>query len=102
MRPQRGSVGWQWRCPAAPQYDGNLIYFTSDRDGFRCIWIQRLDEKTRQPVGSPVPLYHFHGARRSLMNVGLGPLEISLCRDRIVFPMAERSGNIWITSVMVR
>jgi hypothetical protein len=76
--------------------DGKLIYFTSDRDGFRCLWAQRLDPATKRPSGAPLPLYHFHSARRSLLNAGILPLEISVARDKIVFSMGEVAGNIWM------
>ncbi len=76
--------------------DGNLIYYVSDQDGLRCIWAQRLHAGSKQPVGEPVAIHHSHGVRRSLMNLGLGPLEISVARDKLVFNMGERTGNIWM------
>jgi Tol biopolymer transport system component len=79
--------------------DGNQLYFTSERDGFRCIWKQPLDEKTRKPRGPAVPLHHFHNVQRSLSNVNVIYLEISVARDKIVFPLSERSGNIWMAEL---
>ena len=79
--------------------DGNLLYFTSEADGFRCISAQRMDPGTKQPKGSPIPIYHFHHARRSLLNVTLNSLKLSVARDRIVFTMGERSGNIWMAEL---
>ena len=75
--------------------DGALLYFTSERDGFRCIWAQRLDRDTKLPSGAPFNVQHFHTSRRSLMNVGLGPLEISVTGNSLVFSLGERTGNIW-------
>ena len=76
--------------------DGNLIYFTSDRDGFRCIWAQHLDPASKRPAGAPLPVYHSHSARRSLLNAGIIPGEISVARDKIVFTQCEITGNIWM------
>lgn len=76
--------------------DGRMIYFTSDRDGFRCLWAQRLDPMTKHPVGPPLDVKHFHTARRSLLNTGVIRLEISVARDKIVFNMGEITGNIWL------
>jgi Tol biopolymer transport system component len=76
--------------------DGRIIYFTSDRDGFRCLWAQRLDATTKRPAGSPLQVYHFHTARRSLFNTGVFRLEMSVARDRIVFNLTEITGNIWL------
>ena len=46
-----------------------------------------------QSYGSP---FNFHSARRSLTNVGLSSLELSLARDKIVFPLVELTGAIWM------
>lgn len=79
--------------------DGRMIYFTSDRDGFRCLWAQRLEPTTRRPAGPPLPVYHFHTARRSLLNTGVFKLEIAVARDKIVFNIGEITGNIWLAQV---
>jgi Tol biopolymer transport system component len=78
--------------------DGSLLYFTSHRDGFMCLWAQRLDPDTKQPVGPPFDVHHFHTSRRSLANVGLGPMEISIARNAIVFNLGEVTANIWRAS----
>ena len=41
-----------------PQFspDGNTIYFTSTRDGYLCIWAQRLDQADQTPAGAAVRL----------------------------------------------
>jgi eukaryotic-like serine/threonine-protein kinase len=75
--------------------DGNFLYFISERDGFRCVWAQRLDPRKR-PLGAAIPIFHAHEARRSIMNVGWGNLRMSVARDKIVFNMSERTGNVWI------
>jgi eukaryotic-like serine/threonine-protein kinase len=78
--------------------DGNALYFMSERDGFRCIWAQRLDDSKRL-LGGAVPIFHAHDARRSLLNVQVGSLELSVARDKIVFNMSERTGNVWMMSL---
>jgi Tol biopolymer transport system component len=77
--------------------NGNLLYFTSDRDGFRCIWAQRLDPKTKKPVGEQIPVYHFHESQRSLANIGLNRLELCVAPHQLVFNLGVRTGNIWMT-----
>jgi serine/threonine protein kinase/Tol biopolymer transport system component len=76
--------------------DGNLLYYTSEADGFRCIWARRLDPATKRPLGAPIPVYHSHSARRSLMNAAVGPQEITLSSDRLFFNLGETTGNIWM------
>ena len=39
--------------------DGNLVYFLSERDGFRCFWAQRLDPATKHPLGDPFVVQTF-------------------------------------------
>jgi len=79
--------------------DGNILYFVSEQDGFRCIWAHRLDPATKRPLGTAFPIFHAHEARRSLMNLGWGDLQISVARDKIVFNMSERTGNIWLAKL---
>jgi Tol biopolymer transport system component len=82
--------------------DGNLLYFTSDRDGFRCIWAQRLDPKTKRPIGPPLEIYHSHSARRSLLNADIIPLEVHVAPGRLVFHLGEITGNIWMVEWKTR
>jgi Tol biopolymer transport system component len=76
--------------------DGNLLYYTSDRDGYRCIRAQQLEPATKRPVGEPFDVYHSHSARRSLKNAGVELMEISVASDRLVFNLGESTGNIWM------
>jgi Tol biopolymer transport system component len=78
--------------------DGNSLYLVSNRDGTACIWRQRLEPASKRPVGEPVPVYHSHGARRSISGVPVAYLEFSVARDKIVFPMKESTGNIWLAA----
>jgi eukaryotic-like serine/threonine-protein kinase len=78
---------------------GNFLYFVSDRDGFRCLWAQRLDPATKRLLGAPAPVFHSHASRRSLLNVGVNSLEISVARDKIALPMGEITGNIWMAKL---
>jgi hypothetical protein len=63
--------------------DGNLLYFTSNRDGFFCLWAQRLGSTTKRPRGLPFTIKHFHRTRLSMLNVDLGSLEISVAQPNI-------------------
>jgi hypothetical protein len=79
--------------------DGKLVYFMSLRDGFGCLWAQRLDAATKTPAGQPFPIQHFHSARRSPGSVRTGQRAISIARNMIVTTMEERTGNIWLTEL---
>jgi len=86
--------GWDDKPRWSP--DGNVLYFVSERDGFRCIWAQRLDGR-KHAIGEAIAVFHAHESRRSLSNVGPGDLSISVARDKLVFNMGERTGNVWMT-----
>jgi eukaryotic-like serine/threonine-protein kinase len=85
--------GWEDKPRWSP--DGNTLYFVSDRDGFRCIWAQRLDRR-KHPLGDPVPVFHAHESVRSMARVGPGDLSISVASDKLVFNMSERQGDLWL------
>jgi hypothetical protein len=79
--------GRNWWSP-----DGRTLYFLSLRDGFWCVWTQRLNAATKRPVGEPEALLHLHGRQRVNFNhcgYGLAPGELYL-------PFAEPRSNIWI------
>jgi Tol biopolymer transport system component len=77
--------------------DGNLMYFTSLRDGFHCLWAQRLRPDTKEPMGSAFPVQHFHSARVSMSNAGFVGLETAVGRDKVFINLGELRGNIWTT-----
>ena len=76
--------------------NGNLLYFQSERDGFRCLWALRLDPGTKRPAGAPFPVYHFHSARQSPIYAPGGTAANAVARDKAVYTSVERTGNIWM------
>jgi Tol biopolymer transport system component len=79
--------------------DGGSIYVLSNRDGFRCVWAYPVDPHTKKLVGSPVAVFHSHGARLSLRNANWVSQGLSVARDKIVFNRGEITGNIWMTEL---
>ena len=73
----------------------DVLYFGSNRDGHECIWSQRLDSGMR-PAGPVHPVAHFHSAARRLGNLGVVNRALAVSHDRIVFPLEEISGNVWL------
>jgi Tol biopolymer transport system component len=78
--------------------DASLLYFLSDRDGFRCIWARRLNPSGKQPSGDAFAVRHFHRARRSLKRLTgtTGLIGLSVAPGRMVFSFGELTGNIWL------
>lgn len=75
--------------------DGKLIFFVSDRDGFRCIWAQPLTTDMH-PAGDSFAVYHSHSARRSLVNVPIGRMDLAVGSGMVIFNQVEYSGNLWL------
>ena len=79
--------------------DGRLLYFLSERDGFRCLWALPFDAANRRPSGPVFAVYHSHLARQSMLNLDLGPLDTAVAPGKFIFNMAERTGNIWMADL---
>ncbi len=78
--------------------NGELLYFLSDRDGFRCIWARHLRGPGKQPAGDAFAVLHFHRARRSLRHLTgtTGLIGLAVAPGRMVFSFGELTGNIWL------
>jgi Tol biopolymer transport system component/DNA-binding winged helix-turn-helix (wHTH) protein len=72
--------------------DGMTLYFTSARDGYHCLWGQRIDAGSHQPKGDAFAVEHLHG-RASL---GIGGW--SAAGGRIAMVLDEHTGSIWMMS----
>ena len=72
--------------------DGKTLYFTSARDGHFCLWGQRIETNSHQPMGEPFAVQHFHG-RVSYQQGGW-----SAAAGRIAMVLVEDTGNIWMMS----
>jgi len=76
--------------------NGGLIYFISERDGFRCVWARKLDV-SKKPVGDAFPVSHFHSARRSLKRIGpLALTGLAVAPGKILLSFGELTGNVWL------
>jgi Tol biopolymer transport system component len=75
--------------------EGNLLYFLSTRDGYNCIWTQRVDA-AKHPAGEPAALLHFHVARRNLNASDTGPIGLAVAGGRLIISIPEATGNIWM------
>jgi WD40 repeat protein len=71
--------------------DGTGVYGVATLDGFNCLWAQRLDAETRQPIGKPVAIFHSHDVRHTIASSKVGRTA-----DGIVFDRTELTGNIWL------
>jgi len=79
--------------------DGKLIYFTLDHEASRSIHAVRFDPESGHAVGEPFLACDFPGPRLSMAQVNLGPLEISVARDKLVTVLSESNWNIWMADL---
>ncbi len=99
LLPLVKGAGWL----ASPRWspDGRRLYFLSDRDGFVCVWMQRVDRASGRPVGEPVAALHCHSPGRLM----LGPISawnVAVAGDRLFFNAAETHGNAWRAKLPAR
>jgi eukaryotic-like serine/threonine-protein kinase len=77
---------------SGPQFspDGNTAYFISQRDGYHCIWAQRLESATKRPVGEAFGYEHFHDAsQKDLDGFWGGDGDLGIARDKIIFSLVQ-------------
>ena len=85
-----------------PQFssDGNTVYFTSSRDGYLCIWAQRLNPVTKHPLGAPFAFEHFHNAAGRFAPIFQPSMDdLSVAKDKIVINLPQVQSDIWMTDV---
>ena len=94
--PLTDGTGWE----SSPQWspDGNLVYYVSTRDGFHCVWVQRLDS-SRKPAGPPFAVLHLHAARLVPVSLPMSAMDLWIGRDQILLSLGELTGNIWTAKV---
>jgi Tol biopolymer transport system component len=85
-----------------PQFspDGNTVYFISTRDGYFCIWAQRLDPATKRPVGAPLAYEHFHNSvLRYQPFIDIIDSDLSVASDKILINLPQWSADVWMTQI---
>ena len=84
-----------WDDKARWSLDGKTIYYVSNRTGFFNVWGIRFDPKSGTPVGEPFRVTTFDSPGQMVLPIP-ALLELSLAADRMVLPIVEVSGSIWI------
>jgi len=80
---------WNLSIHWAP--DGNAVYYWSTRDGFRCLYKQPLDPKSKVPQGAPVAILHRHGVQSYPWSGGT----LAVSSDRLAMTLMDELANIW-------
>lgn len=81
---------------SSPQWspDGKLVYYSSTRDGYHCVWAQRLDAANR-PAAPAFAVYHLHSARRSAAALPFDDTDLFVGRNQLLVSLSELTGSIW-------
>ncbi len=84
-----------------PQFspDGNTVYFTSTRDGYLCIWAQRLDPVTKHELGPPFAFEHFHNSEGRAAAYNPIASDLTVARDKILINLPHSHADIWMTQM---
>src|SRR5262250_2900368 len=76
--------------------DGKTIYFISGRSGFFNVWGIRFDPAKGKPVGVPFSVTALNSLGLRVPRHIAGSSGLSLTQDRLVLPLAQESGNLWV------
>ena len=74
-------------------FDDKFIFFVSERDGFNCLWGQRLGPDGH-PIGDAFAVYHAHERKHPLVQEWSSIMGVGA--HAIAFTRSELSGNIWL------
>ncbi len=75
--------------------DGRLLYYVSERDGSRCLWVRPFDPRTGRPAGPSSAFLHLHGSRRSIISTASTAARLAFGQRALIFSMELQRGNIW-------
>lgn len=86
-----------------PQFspNGDTAFFISKRDGYDCIWAQRLDLATKRPIGKAFGVQHFHDAsQKDLDGYWNGDdSDLSVSRNKMLVNLVQWHVGIWMTRI---
>jgi Tol biopolymer transport system component/DNA-binding winged helix-turn-helix (wHTH) protein len=91
----RVTEGKQWDDKPRWSPDGKMIYFVSDRRGFFNLWGVRFDPAKGKRQGEPFSVTSFESPNLMIPK-HIPSVEISLTEHRLVVPLAQASGSIWV------
>jgi hypothetical protein len=98
------STGGEWNRVTESKYyddkprwspDGRRLYFVSNRTGFFNVWGIDFDPASGRPGGEPFRVTNFESHVQMILP-DVVSMEMALAADRIILPIMEVSGGIWI------
>jgi Tol biopolymer transport system component len=71
--------------------DGKIIYYGSKRDGFICVWGQRITDDGK-PSGQPFAAFHNHASPDTKH---YGVCKMAAAPGRLYMVLGEVKGDLW-------
>jgi hypothetical protein len=71
--------------------DSKIVYYGSNRDGFFCVWAQRITEQGK-PLGKPFAAFHNH-ASSDLKHYRQS--HVTAAPGRLYMMLGEVKGDLW-------
>lgn len=109
-QPGSGQPGGEWKQITEGKFfddkprwspDGRKLYFLSNRTGFFNVWCIGFDPATGQAVGEPFRVTAFESPAQMILP-DVTVMEMTLSADRLILPIMEVSGGIWILENLER
>jgi Tol biopolymer transport system component len=107
--PSDGGDSTRWKRLTDPQGwadkprwspDGKRVYFWLRRGSVYNVWGVEFDDAHGTTVGAPFQVTHFDGPARQIRSRDLGMNEQSVSRTRLMLPMTDTTGSIWMLDNM--
>jgi Tol biopolymer transport system component/DNA-binding winged helix-turn-helix (wHTH) protein len=76
--------------------DGKRLYFWLRQGSLYNVWGLRFDEAQGTAVGAPFQVTRFEGRARQILSRDLSLSEQSVSRTRLLLPMTDTTGSIWM------
>jgi eukaryotic-like serine/threonine-protein kinase len=75
--------------------DGQVVYYFSSQDGFRCLYARRLDLSHRRALGEPIAIHHAH----DMPQVADDSDRLAVADDKLVFNIYDGRANVWLAEL---
>jgi Tol biopolymer transport system component/DNA-binding winged helix-turn-helix (wHTH) protein len=75
--------------------DGRTLYFLSNHTGFWNLWGRRFDPASGAPLGQPFQVSKFDSSVE-MVGPNVSALQVAVTRDRLILPVTQALGAVWI------